>query len=490
MADPRSTVQRHVAVVGGGITGLTAAWTLTEEARVAGVSLACTLIEESPSWGGKIRTRRVGDLVVEAGPDSFLSQKPWGLQLCDRLGLTPRIIHTNEFQKKTFVYSRGRLRELPEGLVVIVPTKIAPFMKSGIVSWPGVARMGLDLLLPRRHAGGDESLASFFTRRLGQEAFDRVVEPLMAGIYAGDGRQLSLRATFPRFLDLEREHGSLIRGMLRERAKTQPGAKTAAGSHTMFVTLKGGLCELVDTLVARLETAGVRLRTGTRVDSLRIRSKGPARWMYELSLDDGTSLAVDAVVLATPTFVTAGLVRGVSPEAAELLGMIPYATTATISLAYQADHVARWVQGFGFVVPRVEQRALLAVTWTSSKWPDRAAPQHTLVRCYLGGVGREQVMTADDASLIRLAREELRAIAGLTAEPWHGEVNRWDRGMPQYTVGHVARLEEVTRQLSRFTGLYVAGAGYRGIGIPDCIRDGSEAAKSAFRAVMEAGQAA
>ncbi len=490
MAEGRSTAQRHIVVVGGGITGLTAAWSLTEEARQAGIPLACTVLEESTWWGGKIRTKRVDDLVLEAGPDSFLSQKPWGLQLCDRLGLADRIIHTNEANKKTFVYSRGSLRELPEGLVVIVPTKIAPFVRSGIVSWAGVARMGMDLFTPVRQGGGDESIASFFTRRLGQEAYERVVEPLMAGIYAGDGRQLSLRATFPRFLDLEREHGSLIRGMLREREKIQAGAKSGRPVHTMFVTLKGGLAELVETLVKRLATAGAHLRGGVRVRSLRARTRGPACWTYEISLADGPPLYADAVILATPAFVTADLVRGLSPAAAELLGMIPYATTATVSLAYKTTDVAPWVRGFGFVVPRVEQRALLAATWTSLKWPDRAAAPHTLVRCYLGGVGRDQALGGDDTALLRVAREELRELAGLVGEPWYAEVNRWERGMPQYTIGHLTRFEEIKQQLKRFDGLYLAGAGYRGIGIPDCIRDGGDAASSAIRYLLDSGQAA
>lgn len=490
MAQVRPIPQRHIVVVGGGITGLTAAWTLTEEARQAGISLSCTLLEESRSWGGKIRTKRIDDLVLEAGPDSFLSHKPWGVQLCERLGLGDRIVHTNEANKQTFVYSRGSLRELPEGLVMIVPTKLAPFVRSGIVSWGGVVRMGMDLFTPARQGGGDESMAAFFTRRLGAEAYERVVEPLMAGIYAGDGRQLSLRATFPRFLDMEREHGSLIRGIWRERRTARGGTKEDRPPHTMFVTLKGGLSELVDRLIERLAAGGAQLRRGARVRSLRARTRGPARWTYEIGLEEGASLHADAVVLATPAFVTAEFVRGLNPAAAELLSMIPYATTATISLAYDAKQVAPWVRGFGFVVPRVERRALLAATWTSLKWPDRAAASHTLVRCYLGGAGRDQALSGDDAALLRLAREELREIAGLTAEPWYTEVNRWDRGMPQYTIGHLARVEEIKQQLKRFDGLYLAGAGYRGIGIPDCIRDGSEAAAAAIRYLLDSGQAA
>ncbi len=469
---------KQVAIVGGGIAGLTAAFSLYEQAASAGLPLTCTLIEAGSDWGGKIVTHRVGDLTIEAGPDSFLSQKPWGLELCRKLGLSDRLINTNEHQKKTFVYSRGRLRELPEGLVVIVPTKLGPFLKSGLISWAGIMRMGMDLALPAKRGDGDESLASFFSRRLGREAFERVVEPLMAGIYAGDAEQISLRATFPRFLDLERAHGSLIRGMLASRP-----AGPSSG-RTMFVTLQDGLVELVRALLARLSTAGAKLMTQQAVAAIRVRqgrTTHPIGWTYDLTLANGSVVSADAVVLATPAFVSSDLVRPLSPIASELLGAIPYASTATVSLAYAAGTLGGEVSGFGFVVPRVERRDLLAATWTSLKWPHRAPASQTLVRCYLGGVGREAILQDDDRALIRRVRDELKSMTGVTGEPAYAEVNRWERGMPQYTLGHLDRLESIQRSLDRYPGLLLAGAAYRGIGIPDCIRDGTDAASAVIR---------
>ena len=475
-----------MAIVGGGIAGLAAAFALQESGRQVGPAPVCTLIEASPAWGGKIITHRVGDCVIEAGPDSFLSQKPWALELCTRLGISDRLINTHEFHKKTFVYSRGRLRELPEGLVVIAPKKLGPFMRSGLLSWPGMVRMGLDLVLPRKRDGGDESLAGFFTRRLGREAFERFIEPLMAGIYAGDAEQISLRATFPRFLDLEQEHGSLIRGMLASRPAAAPsggpeGVQVGATARTMFVTLRGGLGDLVDTLVERLRQGGTHLMAGVSVSALRVRSSRPGRWTYDLLLEGGSAVSADAVVLATPAFVTAELVRPLSPSAAGLLESIPYASTVTISLIYEADQVGSSVCGFGFVVPRKEASDLLAVTYTSLKWPHRAPPHQTVIRCYLGGIGREAVLSLSDEELVQRARNELRRITGLAAEPAYAEVNRWDRAMPQYTLGHLDRLETLQRSLDNYRGLSLAGAAYRGIGIPDCIRDGSEAATSVLR---------
>ncbi|MGH7168146.1 MAG: protoporphyrinogen oxidase [Nitrospiraceae bacterium] len=472
----------HVAIVGGGIAGLATAFSLQERAAEAGIPLACTLIESDREWGGKIVTHRVGDALIEAGPDSFLSQKPWALQLCAKLGLSDRVMNTNEAHKKTYVFSRGRLRELPEGLVVIAPAKLGSLLRSGLLSWPGVARMALDLVLPARRADGDESLASFFRRRVGREVFQRVIEPLMAGIYAGDAEQISLKATFPRFLEMEREHGSLIRGMLAGRKSAPSSGLNAAAARTMFVTLRDGLGEMVRVLVARIREAGVTMLSEHRVMALRVRSTRPGTWTYDLLLESGQVVTADAVVLATPAYVTADLVRSLSPTAAGALEAIPYASTATISLMYGADEVAS-LKGFGFVVPRAEGRALLAATWTSSKWAHRAPPSQALVRAYVGGVGRETILKTDDDTMVRHVREELQSMAGITALPSYVRVHRWERGMPQYTLGHLERLETIQSSLSPYRGLYLTGAAYRGIGIPDCIRDGSDMAEAVVRYV-------
>jgi len=472
---------KQVAIVGGGIAGLATAFTLQERAAEAGFPLACTLIEAESEWGGKVVTHRVGELIIEAGPDSFLSQKPWALELCGKLGLSGQLINTNEFQKKTFVFSRGRLRELPEGLVVIVPTKLGPLFRSGLLSWSGIARMALDLVIPARRGAGDESLASFFRRRLGHEAFERLVEPLMAGIYAGDAEQMSLRATFPRFLDIEQQHGSLIRGMLAGRKLTRPAARLGSPNRTMFVTLQNGLGEMVQALVGRIAGAGATLMPARQVEAIRVRSDRPGVWTYEVVLENGSAVSAEAVVLATPAFVSAELVRPLSPASARLLDTIPYVSTATVSLAYDGGALGPSVGGFGFVVPRTEGRELIAATWTSLKWAHRAPPRQALIRCYVGGVGREAILKADDETLVRRVRAELRSMAGIASEPTYVEVNRWERGMPQYTLGHLDRLEEIKVSLSNYKGLYLTGAAYRGVGIPDCIRDGSETAAEVIR---------
>ena len=469
-----------VAIVGGGISGLATAYSLQEQARAAGLAIKCTILDASPAWGGKIVTHRIGDLVTEAGPDSFLSQKPAGLQLIEKLGLTDQVINTKETGKKAFVYSGGRLRELPEGMVVITPGQVGPFLKSGLLTVGGLARMGMDLVIPAKRSQEDESLATFFRRRFGRQAFERMMEPLMAGIYAGDAEQMSLKATFPRFLELEQEHGSVIRGMMAARKGGAPPG-TNGSRRTMFVSLKNGLDDLVGALVRRLSDQGVMLRAGTAVDSLRVRSHQLGRWTYDVMLNDASALSVDSLVLATPAFVSAELLRPLTPIASGLLEMIPYASTATVAMAYPASVIGGAVQGFGFVVPRIEHRDLIAATWTSLKWPHRAPSDQLMTRCYVGGVGREGILQLDDRALVEKVRAELKQICGVTAGPTHVEVNRWMRAMPQYLLGHLERVEQVEAALSRYGGLVLTGAAYRGVGIPDCIRDGALAAERVIK---------
>lgn len=471
---------RTVGVIGGGISGLSTAFALCEQAAAAGIPIRCTVVDAASDWGGKIVTHRVGDLVTEAGPDSFLSQKPAGLELCDKLGLTDQLINTNETGKRASVFSRGRLHELPEGLVVITPNQLGPFLRSGLLSWAGLARMGLDLAVPAKRSPEDESLAAFFRRRVGRQAFERMLEPLMAGIYAGDAEQMSLQATFPRFMELEQQYGSVIRGMMKARG-AGPSAGQSGRKRTMFVSLKNGLSDLVVSLVRRLTDQGVTLRASCAVDALRVRSHQPGRWMYDVILRDGSALSVDSLVLATPAYVSAELVRPLTPIAGGLLEMIPYSSTATIAMAYPRTAVSGTAEGFGFVVPRAEGRDLIAATWTSLKWPHRAPPDQLLVRCYVGGVGREAILTLDDQALVARVRAELASMCGVTAEPGYVEVNRWMRAMPQYTMGHLDRLAQIEAALSRYGGLILTGAGYQGVGIPDCIRDGAVAAARVVR---------
>lgn len=476
------TRSRTVVIVGGGISGLATAFALQEQAAQAGLPLRCTILESDPSWGGKIVTHRIGDIVTEAGPDSFLSQKQAGLDLCMKLGLADQLINTNETGKKACVLHRGRLHDLPEGLLSFVPKQLGPFLQSGLLSWVGLIRMGLEFAVPPGSPRDDESLAEFLRRRFGVQAYERLLEPLMAGIYAGDAEQMSLRATFPRFFELEQQHGSIMRGMMAAK-KSASSSASSQPRRTMFVSLKNGLSELVSALTTRLMQQGVELRAGVQVDALRVRSHELGRWMYDLILQDGSALSAESVVLATPAYVSADLLRPLTPIAGGLLDLIPYASTATIALAFPRTLTSA-IEGFGFIIPRREQRDLIAATWTSLKWPHRAPTDQLLVRCYVGGVGREDILQREDQALVAAVREELANICGIKAEPVYTEVNRWWKAMPQYTIGHLDRLVQLDAALSRYPGLVLTGAAYRGVGIPDCIRDGAVAAGQVVRDLL------
>ncbi len=462
------TDSRTVLIVGGGIAGLSAAYGLAESTVSRDSPPQCTLVEAAPRLGGKILTERVGSFVIEGGPDSFLSQKPWAIELCRRLGLADRVIGTNQDRRKTYVYVKGRLEELPEGLALGVPTRLGPFLRSGLLSWKGKLRLGAELLIPRRRERGDESLGAFFRRRLGNEALERIIEPLMTGIYAGDADSLSIQATFPRFPEMERQTGSIVRALLGSWRRHQG----AGPGGSPFVTLQGGLSEMVQALTARLSPLPVL--TGRRVRAVRV-SGAPRR--YEVVIEGTAPLAVDALILATPAYDAATLLEPLDDELSALLRGIPYASTATISLGFRRRDFSHRLDGYGFVVPRIEGRALLAVTWTSSKWSHRAPDDAVLLRAYVGGAGREAVLEQSDGGLVSLVRAELRDMMGITEVPVLAKVYRWPRAMPQYLVGHLERLAAIDERLARWPGLFLTGAGYRGVGIPDCIRDGLDTAE-------------
>lgn len=463
----------QVVIVGGGISGLATAYAVLEEAQKNQTEVQCTVVERDSRWGGKILTHVTEDLLIEGGPDSFLTSKPWALELCRTLGLHDQLIPTNAEHNRTFSFCRGALRELPQGLLAFRPQRVDTLVSSGLLSWKGMFRMGAERFWPRRNPWpADESMGEFFRRRFGNEAFDYLIEPLVAGIYAGDAEELSIEATFPRFRELEREYGSVIKGMRIAQGKAAKLSRPPGGNSTLFMSLRGGLSELVRTLVQKLLERGVCLTAG--VECQEVQPPTQESSSFQVILKNGDRLPADAVVLATPTFQTARLLRSFQPETAGLLESIPYASTATISMAYPTETIGSQIRGFGFVIPRKEQRPLLAATWTSLKWPARCRAGETLIRCYIGGRGRESVLEQDDQPLVECVRRELAAIVGITTAPKYTEIHRWIRGMPQYVLGHQDRLAKVHHLLAAWPGLYLTGAGFYGIGIPDCIREGTK----------------
>jgi len=451
---------REVVVVGGGIAGLAATLALHESGRDV------VLLEAGSRLGGVIRTETTGGFVVEAGPDAILAQKPEGLALCRTLGLGDRLVPTNPALRTVFVLHQGRLHPLPEGMMLAVPTRVLPFLRSRLFSWPGKLRMGMDLVLPVRERDEDESIASLLRRRFGEEAVERLGEPLMAGIHAGDPEQLSIQATFPRFVELERRHHSLIRGMWASRPRGPAATRPA------FYSLTGGLGEMVEALRCRLPAHAVRL--GARVKGLR-REAG----RFAVKLADGSLLTTESVILAVPAPAAAPLLAEMSPEAGLLLQTVPFASSATVALGYRREDVAHPLDGYGMLVPRGEGLRTSACSFVSSKFPGRAPEGHVLLRAFLGGARDADLLELPDVELAALARREMQGILGLRGAPVLERVYRWPRATPQMTVGHLERMERLDRIVDGLPGLFLTGAGLHGTGLPDAIADGGRAARAA-----------
>ncbi len=472
---PVSNGPVEIVIIGGGIAGLSAAYYATKKIPDAQI----TLIESSQRWGGKIVTDRAifedGQFIIEGGPDTFLATKPYATALCKDLGLADRLHGTNPNQKNTYVLHRNKLEPLPDGLAMMIPTNVQAILRSRLVSWIGKTRMGFDFVQPAKALNGDESLGAFVSRRLGREAYENLIEPLMSGIYAGDGDQLSLASTFPYLRDLEIKYGSLARGALQMRVQSKAGAKPVQGSRSAFLTPTTGLAEIVEALVESMKSK-VDLRLNSKVSGITY-----DQLHYQVELETGGTLEADAIILATPAYASGTLLHSLNPALASALQSIPYASTATVSLAYKLSDLSRPLDGYGYVIPRREGRRALACTWTSTKFPHRAPEGYALIRVFVGRAGQD--IPWNDNDLLALAKEELNLTLGITAEPILSRVFMWDKAMPQYNLGHPEILKRIDTELQNHAGLALAGNGYRGIGIPDCIHSGELAVEKILNEV-------
>ncbi|MBZ5706117.1 MAG: protoporphyrinogen oxidase [Acidobacteriia bacterium] len=454
---------KRIAIIGSGISGLSAAFTL-EERRRAGVPVEYVVFESGPRLGGVLVTDRVDGCLVEAGPDSFLTEKPWAADLCRRVGLADQLIGSNDADRKTYILVKGKLIVIPDGLMFMVPTKILPTVFSPLFSLSTKLHMAREWFHPPGKAEADETVASMVERHYGPEMVDRLADPLLSGVYGGEAAQLSVRAVLPRFAEMEAKHGSLGRAMLAARRK-MPAATPA---RPLFTSLKDGMQQLVDAVVARLSAAA--LRTSTPVQSIQPQTGG---WLVSAGY---VSDQFDAVIVATSAQAAAALLQSASASLASELGAIQYTSSITVNLGYDQQVRSSLPPGFGFLVPRSEGKQMLAATFVHNKFPHRAPEDRALLRCFVGGARNEQVLQAPDEEILRVVRAELRQIIGLTAEPLFTRVYKWKGAMAQYGVGHLERLERIDRLRQQLPGLALAGNGYRGIGVPDCVRSGSASA--------------
>jgi protoporphyrinogen/coproporphyrinogen III oxidase len=444
----------RVVIVGGGITGLAAAWELQQH------GILYTLLEGSNRLGGKIITERVDGFVIEGGADSFLVQKPWAWQLCREIGLENRLIGTNDAQRNVYVLHTGKLHPFPRGMRLIVPLDPDGLMESTLLSDEGKRRMLAEVDVPPRAESGDENLASFVRRRFGQEALDIFGDSLLAGIHVSNPKMLSMQAAFPNYLQLEQTAGSVIRGL-----QAVPSASANPDMpKTAFVSLRNGMFELIEGLQARL-TGDIRLNQPVST----------IRHDRSIHLANGEKLSADTVILTTPAHIASRLIGDLSPELARCLQTIRMVSSGTVSLGYRAADLAHPLDGFGFVIPRSEPTRILACTWSSTKLPYRAPQGHVLIRVFFGGHGRESDVNLPDDQLVALARAELREIMGIGEEPVISRVFRYRDANPQYDVGHLDRVTAINALCPPW--LTVTGCSCNGVGIPDCVRQGREAAR-------------
>jgi oxygen-dependent protoporphyrinogen oxidase len=519
---------KRIAVIGGGIAGLSAAYAL-EKQRRGGAELEYVLFEREPRLGGVLVTDRVDDCLVEAGPDSFITEKPWATALARELGLGTEIIGSNDADRKTYIVVRNRLVELPDGLMFMVPTKIVPTLMSPLFSVGTKLRMALELIHAPHKIDGDESVAAMVERHFGHEMVDRLADPLLSGIYGGQCNDLSVRAVLPRFVEMEQKHGSLTRAMLAAHKRMAAMVK-GKPKPPLFSSMKNGMQQLVDAVVAQLDPASIR--TGFEVESVQCchltdtthnphlsgynphlakpggcgapsaegegrgtqsgdnaqfgdklkhchpeerSGEGPALW--RVAGCDGSVQEFDAVILAAPAHVMGKLLNGSHAELAAELGAINYSSSVTCTLIYDKRDLGGRDRGFGFLVPRSEGRRMLACTFVHNKFPHRAPADKAIVRAFLGGAGDEEVLSWSDEQIVSTIRRELGEIIGVSAEPRSVHLYRWRRCMAQPSPGHLERIARIEHLRKQLPGLALAGNAFHGIGVPDCVRTGMQAAE-------------
>ncbi|KIL37712.1 protoporphyrinogen oxidase [Cohnella kolymensis] len=480
---------RRMAVLGGGITGLSAAFYLMKYAAERGERAEVTVLEASDRLGGRVNTLLRDGFVIERGPDSFLGRKLPMIRLAEELGLTEELTGTNPAAKKTYIARNGVLHPMPQGLTLGIPADIDKFMETGLISDEGKRRALEEMDIPRSSDTSDESVGAFLERRFGREMVTGIFEPLLAGIHAGDLYRLGLQATFPQFKEMEQQYGSLIRGMTENRktAQINSGAAVPAAGGTLpasvFLTFRGGLSTIVEALAQRLRSEGCDIRLGARVVSLAKASGIDGKQaVYRLELSDGSTLETDGVISTLPAYAAVDLLQPHMETAA--LTNIRYVSVANVVLGYDAADFGAELDGSGFLVPRSENRQITASTWTSAKWLHTAPEGKRLIRCYVGRAGDEQGVELPDEELTAAVRRDLQDLMGLSAAPVFVEITRLRHSMPQYPVGHVDAIAALRELLARrLPGVLATGAAFGGVGLPDCVEQGREAAAALIQSV-------
>ncbi len=470
--------QISAIVIGGGITGLSTAYRLRQEAEERDIPLNITLLEASNNVGGVLQTEHRDGFIVEHGPDAFITTKPWGKALCEELCISDKLIGTNPRVRRSFVVRKGKMLPVPEGFYMMAPGSFGPFIKSPIFSLSGKFRIALDLFMPRRSDIGDESVADFVRRRLGKQAFERMAQPMIGGIYTSDAENLSLNATFPRFLDMEQEHGSIIKALLAQKRKAaQTSRDTSGPRYSLFQSFTAGMQTLTDTLADRLSDC---IRLQKRVNTIQ-QGKSDVGWI--VCLDDGEKLEADLICISLPAHNTAKLISPFSSSLAEKLTAVPYKSSITVNLAFRREDVLHPLNGMGFVVPITEGLNIVGCSFSSVKFENRAPTDHVLLRAFVGENAYIIDEETDTDKLVATVLKEVTDLLGIRNDPIFSVVSKHSEAMAQYLVGHKKVISDIENLVENFSGLALAGNAYHGIGIPDCINSGQQAALKLLNAL-------
>ena len=459
-----------IIIIGGGITGLAAAHRLIELNKENDLNIKIELLESSTRLGGNISTLKKDGLLIEEGPDSFITSKPYALNLCRRLGLEKDIISTSENNRRTLIYLNKRLVELPEGFILLSPTKILPFITSPILSLMGKLRALMELVIPKSSGNEDESLESFVTRRFGKEMFENIAQPLIGGIYTSDPYKLSIKSAMPNIYNLEHKYGSIIKGLINQYG----GQKESGARYSQFVTLKNGMQTLVDSIISKIPKNSII--TNKTVHKIK---KTKKRWKVET--EKGDKYFADGIILATSSYISANILSSSDPALSEELSKIEFASSSIVILGYKKEEIKNNLAGFGFVVPAKENLNIIACSYSSEKFPGRAPRDTVLLRCFVGGALNKKFLKNNDNEIIDIIKEELRTILHIKCEPEFTHLKRYPNSMPQYNVGHSEILSNIEKLMSNHPSLQLAGNSYEGVGIPDCIRWGEVAAENIIK---------
>jgi protoporphyrinogen/coproporphyrinogen III oxidase len=478
---------KRIVVIGSGVAGLAAGYALKEKLQ-GDKDVEFLVLEKNSRAGGQIETVLEDGFVLEGGPDCFISDKPWAIEFAGKVGVDEQLVSTNSTASGTYIVKKGKLIRMPEGVMMMIPTKFKPFIGTKLISWPGKIRAAMDIFVPRRkNLDEDEALSSFVKRRLGKEILDVLAEPLIGGIHASDPDTMSLASTFPRFLKMEKDDRSLIMAMFKSKRKMakmmkdKPAPDPSAPPKkrwTMFISFKNGMQTLTDALAKALGKDVLKLKTEVqRIDKITLPGGKTA---YKLQVKGIGDIEADAVVLTSLAYQTAALVESFDPELAKPLSEIISVSSATVCLAYRAEDIPRELDAYGFLVPRVEKRNLMASTWTSSKWPNRAPEGFFLLRAFVGGAFNQEIVDKKDEDILTMIKTDLKDLMGITADPVKTRIFRWKKSMPQYSLGYPERIDKINERVAAHDGLFLAGASYGGVGVPDCMNNGRNAALEAL----------